>query len=610
MTNEPCLLQVAQLHFSYGTIRALQDANLTIQRGEIHALVGEHGAGKSSMAAIIGGELSPDSGTITLDGKKAQRWNIKTALDAGVKMVYQQILQNDHFTVGESLYYANKSVNGPVWVSKRRMIAAAEDLLASSGFHIPATKRIGNLNLSERTVIDILHCLVTETRLLIIDEGLDNLSPDYYGEIVELLRERRDRGMSVLFITHKIDDVYSIANRVSIMRNGAILTTDEVQNIDKLTLVRLTYTQIAKGNTDVRSSQDFYLFLKYNEAILRNLPLSLIVIDEEGRIKLFNDTSRSVLGWNEAYIGREIADCLTEANQELIALIDMEAPQLKARSFFHVSITLPDKNAIANIQILPVFDGEKSIGNIITIEDITEYERLQRQLILSEKLASVGILAAGVAHEINNPLEIIYNYLTFLRYNFTDKKLLSIVEKISGEIMNISGIVSNLVSFSDNKSVANELIDPNELCKDIVTLVKFNAKYKYIAIKLEEGKEVPKLNVNKNELRQVLLNLLKNSFEAMPEGGTLTITTRGHQEETALYAEINVIDEGRGLNQKDLQNIFLPFYSTKAGPENNMGLGLSISYSIIEKYHGSLTAQNNPEKGCTFTIRLPAAQMG
>ncbi len=608
-TTNP-LIELRGVGLSYGSVRALKEIDLVIERGEIHALVGEHGAGKSSLAAIIGGDVAHKKGSLLFNGKTMEPHNVHEALARGIKSVYQQILLNEHFSVAESLYYTNKAVNKRFWISKRRMAAAAEALLQENALQIPASKLIRNLNLSDRTVVDILRCLVTDTSLLIIDEGLDNLSTDSYAKIVRLLRRFKSEGMTILFITHKIDDVYSIADRVSIIRDGSILATDRVGNIDKLSLVRLTYTQISKGDADIRSEQDFYAFLKYNEAILRNLPIALIVVDAEQHIKLLNNSCRSLLSWSGDSIGGPLRDRLGTPNAEVYKILNDAFGKKREAEFYHVRIDVQGRFILANIQTLPITDNETVIGHIVIIEDVTEYERMQKQLILSEKLASVGLLAAGVAHEINNPLEIIYNYLTYLRYNYADDKLLSIVDKISHEIMTISGIVSNLVSFSENSSSDNEAVDVNELCRDILNLVKYNAKYKEIHAIFTEGAGVPKTLANRGELRQVILNLIKNSFEAMPSGGTIELSTGCVEEQGQSYVTIKVRDEGRGLEENEIENIFMPFFSTKQKTGSNLGLGLSISYSIIEKHRGRLSARNNPDQGCTFTIQLPALDEG
>jgi signal transduction histidine kinase len=257
------------------------------------------------------------------------------------------------------------------------------------------------------------------------------------------------------------------------------------------------------------------------------------------------------------------------------------------------------------MKTLPIRDGSAVIGNIVIIEDVSEFEKLQDRLILSEKLASIGLLAAGVAHEINNPLEIIYNYLAYLRFNLSDGELLGVVDTIEKELVAISGIVSNLVSFSSKSTHDSEALDLDETIQDILGLLKFNAEYKSIGMSLSGGLGRARVRLNRSEFKQVILNLIRNSFEAMPGGGEIRISTEATEREGRALARIVVSDTGSGISEQNLKNIFLPFFSTKKGQESNLGLGLAISYSIVQRFGGSMVAFNNPERGCSFVLEFP-----
>lgn len=605
MKKNDYLLEFKNVSLYYGSVRALHNINFNIYKGEIHALVGEHGAGKSSLAGIISGEIQRSEGSIIVNNKNIYNYNIHRALTLGIKAVYQDILLNDYFSVAESLFYSNKVANKHIWISKKKMLQKASQILSENGFQINPKTKIINLNLSDRTVVDILRCLVNDTKLLVIDEGLDNLSTDYYLKIIKMLHNFKRNGLTILFITHKIDDVFSLADRVTIIRDGTILGTHDINNIDKLNLVRLTYTQVSKGDININTENEFYSFIKYNEAILKNLPLSLIVLDSEKKIKFLNNACKSLLNWNDTDINVFFEKKFNKKNIELFSLLNQSFQKKEEANYFHVRIELENNYIITNFQTLPIKDNGSIIGYIIILEDVTEYEKMQKQLVMSEKLASVGLLAAGVAHEINNPLEIIYNYLTYLRYNYAEENLLSIINNISEEIMIISGIISNLVSFSNNSSLNIEPVDINELIKDILKLIKFNANYRSINISFYDTDNIPKIMINRNELRQVLLNIIKNSIEAINGTGNIIISTLINITNNNKYVEISIKDDGKGLDPKEINNIFMPFYSTKDKNLKNLGLGLSISYSIIEKYKGSITAHNNNDKGSTFIVSIP-----
>ena len=239
------------------------------------------------------------------------------------------------------------------------------------------------------------------------------------------------------------------------------------------------------------------------------------------------------------------------------------------------------------------------------INNLVDAFKFQEQLILSEKLASVGLLAAGVAHEINNPLEIIYNYLSYIKFNFHDKKLHQTIDNVHEEISGIANIVSNLHSFSDNKQKVEEELNINLLIRDMLNLIKHTALHKNITIDFKPCEQDILIVADKNEIKQVLLNLLKNSFEAMPSGGEIFFQTSFVRENNTNYAQIIFKDTGPGIDDENLNNIFLPFYSTNKGKKNNLGLGLFVSYGILKKYQGEIVAEKGNDSGCQFTIKLP-----
>ena len=220
-------------------------------------------------------------------------------------------------------------------------------------------------------------------------------------------------------------------------------------------------------------------------------------------------------------------------------------------------------------------------------------------------MASVGLLAAGVAHEINNPLEIIYTYLSFMKYKFRSPEFHEALDTLHEQIAHIAGIVSNLLSFSDKNAIQSEEIELNSEIRAMLKLIKHNAGYQHIKIRFEPHPQELFVNANRHEIKQVILNLLKNSFEAMPSGGQISIKTDALQSEGASWAQMTFHDTGPGIADDNPNNIFLPFYSTKKGKENNLGLGLSVSYNIIKKYHGTISAQNIEQSGCQFVISLP-----
>ena len=598
-------LRLSDIYYSLDSVLVLKDINLEVHRTEFHAIVGDHGSGKSSLGMIISGMLKPTSGRIFLNNKSYPFLTLKKARKLNVQMVCQDIQLINYFTVAENLFMPEKVYHLFPLTKKRLLIQEARDILDRHGFNIDPLSIVNHLPISDRMVIHILRSIYKRPELLILDAVLEKLAPVHLEKIFELLRELKNSGTTILCIAHSIDDIYSLADKVTIIRNGEIILTDSINNIDRINLIKLCYTQIASSG-DVENYHDFYQLLRYNEAILRKLPINLIVTDNENKIKMINDHGKEYFKIERSHPNTLYIDDLFQThNTTALDLIKSAFLKKGENTFYNIPITIDGSPNVTNIKILPIYDGPFLIGNITIIEDVSRQEELRQQVILSEKLASVGILAAGVAHEINNPLEIIYNHLNFMKFNIDKDKLYETISNIEEEINDIKQIVSNLISFSDNKKIIDEEFELNSLIGSIINLIRFSARNKRIVIDFQPSDNPIPLNANVNEIKQVILNLLKNSFEASDGGGEIQITTSTISQDSEDQACIVFRDNGIGIEDENPDNIFLPFYSTKKGSDMNLGLGLSVSYGILKKYKGNISVRNHPDSGCEFTITLP-----
>ena len=205
---------------------------------------------------------------------------------------------------------------------------------------------------------------------------------------------------------------------------------------------------------------------------------------------------------------------------------------------------------MVNLIVYPIRDGSHPIGHMIIIEDLTEQEQLRAQLILSEKLASVGLLAAGVAHEINNPLGIITNYLQSIKFRFTEAELQSRIGQVEEQIQFISAIVSDLLLFSDSGKVVREEINIVEVIRGLISFVQYSFRHSEILITFTSPHDSIILEANQNEIKQIMLNLIKNSFEAMPRGGTISVFGDGGNKGGGPGGANPVRDTGPGIAHK------------------------------------------------------------
>jgi signal transduction histidine kinase/ABC-type branched-subunit amino acid transport system ATPase component len=601
------LLRLTHVSLDYGQIVALKDVSLSLFPSKVHAVVGEHGAGKSSLGMVISGNMRPNRGCIELGSGRYDTLSTRLAHRMGIEMVHQQVQLNNYFSVAENIFFLDGKMRHWGMLSRKDLIRQAEKFLSSHDFNLDPSVAVSALNLPDRVLTSILGALQKKPRLLILDEALEKLSSGDLARVLRMVDEMKREGMAVLFITHRIDDVYEIADRVSIVKNGEILVTDDVGHIDRMNLLKMTYTQVYSRSDSGNLKREFNQFLKFNEAVLLNLPVNLIVSDAQEKVKIVNTRCKEYFRLADVhYADKPLAELLGARNSGTLGLIRDALLSDEGRAFYHVPLVIDGVDTVNNIRTLPIYDEGALIGNIIIIEDVTEFDKLQKQVILSEKLASLGLLAAGVAHEINNPLEIVYNYLKHIKFSYDDKKLHEEVDELHEEIAYIAGIVKNLLSLSNTDKMEREEIDLNDLIRNILSLLRHNADYKHIAITFDSPEKTLMATVNRNEMKQVVLNLVKNSFEAMPTGGNISVETRRVLDEQSRgVVLVTFTDSGPGIQDANLNDIFIPFYSTRKGKGDNIGLGLSICYQIVQRHGGSMSVRNLEGSGCRFEIRLP-----
>ena len=268
-------------------------------------------------------------------------------------------------------------------------------------------------------------------------------------------------------------------------------------------------------------------------------------------------------------------------------------------------VTIGDREFWFSTSIVGIRDEQ---GQIFAFEiisrNITGRKSIEDRMINMEKLASIGTLAAGVAHEINNPLAGILIYAELLARELEQESpIRENVEVIINQTMRCQQIVNRLLDFSRQSLGEKKLLDVNEILRRCVELVRHQAFFHNIKIELELGEELPQIVGDPGQLQQVFTNLLLNAIDAMAPLGGGTLALRLGRADGA--ARVEVEDEGPGIPPERLQSIFEPFFTTKRD-SGGTGLGLSISHSIVEQ-HGGTIAVENLARGCRFTVVLPLA---
>ncbi|WP_432820867.1 ATP-binding protein [Trichloromonas sp.] len=344
-----------------------------------------------------------------------------------------------------------------------------------------------------------------------------------------------------------------------------------------------------------------------NDRIFKSANLGIYTIDAKMRISSWNPAMEDMSGVAEsAAIGKDLFELF---------------PQLVGEGFRDSVLRVMDKGGAEKIRLehrnfkgelrfqkrrlAPLRDGGRMSGVVVIVEDITEFRRLMDQTVQSEKLAEVGRLSAGIAHEINNPLSVIaYAAQLLLREEDIPAFQKEIVERIDGEVDRLKALTGSLLTFSRAQETKKRAIDLNEVLRDVLRLVRYELSRHSVQL-VEDYGALPLVWADANKIKQVFINLVMNASHVMPKGGTLTVRT---QTINGAEVEALVADTGSGIPAAIREQIFEPFFSTKKEGEGT-GLGLYICRNIISEHEGRISVESAEGQGTVFRIVLPLADM-
>lgn len=330
---------------------------------------------------------------------------------------------------------------------------------------------------------------------------------------------------------------------------------------------------------------------------------ALYVINLDGNITYFGMGSEAMFGWNKKDIIFKQVSILhnPEATGLNLSLI-LEHVRLFGKYETETELITKDKKVVpVMLNVNQFLDSHgKLCGYVFIAKDMTERKKLEYQIFQAEKLAALGQLSAGMAHEINNPLFVISGRLEMLNQEDFSQKVKDNFALINAQTDRIRKLVDRILKFSRKSVKELEPININEAIELVLPLVNYN---KMPAAKIEIEKKfqdnMPEIKGDLHQLQEVFLNLLLNAYQSMPNGGVIKITTSNFKN---LYAQIQIGDSGIGIPENHLKNIFMPFFSTK---KDGTGLGLSICHNIIKNHNGTIELESQVNKGTTFTIKLP-----
>jgi PAS domain S-box-containing protein len=371
-------------------------------------------------------------------------------------------------------------------------------------------------------------------------------------------------------------------DKMVLTHDEAVRVSNSIQQISRS--LRLSRQELAEANRQLAMLKEF------SENIIESLPLGVATLDEQLQVTYWNSGMELITGVEKSdALDTEASDLLTCLEPRLFTP-DVHEGEITCRRNFEPQIVL--KGYVSRLT------GARR-GYVLVLEDITEKKKIEEELFRATKHASVGRLAAGVAHEIGNPLASISSLVQELQTEELSSFTRESLTTINQHVHRIARIVRNLGDFARLYPRQKMPTNLRDILENTLNLVRYDKNFRKITIR-SDVQDTPQLRIDPDQIQQVFLNLILNARDAMPDGGSLDISVKRDDGHVLMLFS----DTGRGIDADVKDKVFDPFFTTK-GPTKGTGLGLSICYSIIKDHGGTIEIDSEPGKGTRFTIKIP-----
>jgi two-component system, NtrC family, sensor kinase len=387
---------------------------------------------------------------------------------------------------------------------------------------------------------------------------------------------------------------------------GDFLSSEDIELLETLAGYIAIAIQNARLYASLEQKVAEYERLKdFNENIVESINVGVLAVDLADRIESWNSQMEVMYAlprWQA--LTRPLSEIFPE---NFVGEFYRVRQNPGIHNLYKFRLGTPaGETRIINVAITPLVTKDFNvIVRLIIMDDITERVDLESQLSQADKLSSIGLLAAGVAHEVNTPLAVISSYAQMLSKQLQgDPQKSALLEKVTRQTFRASEIVNNLLNFSRTSGTEFTEIDINKIITDTMALLDHQFKTTKIKVQGELAGHLPLIEGNAGRLQQVFLNLFLNARDAMPQGGVLRVATSNGDG-----VSVSVSDTGSGIAQEHIQRIYDPFFTTKSAPregqQKGTGLGLSVTYGIIQEHAGKIRVESHPGEGTTFYLDFP-----
>jgi len=393
--------------------------------------------------------------------------------------------------------------------------------------------------------------------------------------------------------------------------DGDFLSSEDMELLESLA----GYIGIAIQNAQLykrleQKITEFESLKEFHENIVESINIGVFAVDLDDRIESWNAQMEGMFAKPRTEVLRELLSSVFPP--DFVARFNSVREGQGTHTLYKFRLVLPNGEVrIANIAIAPLVTRNfVAVGRIILVDDITDRMQLEAQLTQAEKLSSIGLLAAGVAHEVNTPLAVISSYTQMLtKHMRDDERLAPVLEKITQQTFRASEIVNGLLNFSRTSGTEFTSVDLNALLRDTVTLLEHQFKTSQIRVVTNLDPHLSLIHGNQGKLQQVILNLMLNAKDAMFGTPNATLKIATFNGSGRVIARIQ--DSGGGIEREHLHRIYDPFFTTKTKPQEGehkgTGLGLAVSYGIMQEHAGKIHVESELGVGSAFQLEFPTS---
>lgn len=481
-----------------------------------------------------------------------------------------------------------------------RVAIFVEDKLAPSGYSVVRAAGLDNEVIVPPDFREMIRVRSAEMGIVRVDDldptaeisGTAKRSLHYFVPCVV-----RGRMVAVIGLGRSVD--------------GALLSSEDVEilrTVSQYVAVAIENSLLYKDQQERAS--ELKLLKEFNESIIESINVGLLAVDLEGRVTRLNSALEHILDLRrDSAVGKRVENLFSaDFAETLNQVLGKDGWRLREiRNIYKLhTATLGGRSLVLNIALAPLQDAQGQTGALVVLEDVTTRISLEEQLQQREKLSSIGLLAAGVAHEVNTPLTGVSSYTQMLlgMLGENDPKH-ALLQKVRTQAERATNIVNNLLNFSrtGNAEEFGEL-EISRVLDDTLQLLEPQLRRSQIQIVRSYDEDSPRVLGNAGKLQQVFTNLILNARDAILDGGRITISTSAADDGSLAVA---ISDTGIGIAPENVAKIYDPFYTTK-GVGQGTGLGLAVSYGIVQEHTGRISVESTPGRGTTFHITLPSVR--